>query len=111
MEPLKIDQLPPSITFDQLPAAVFLLIREFQTFKLTFQSAPLEPADQLMTVDQAAKFLSLAKPTIYAMLSRGELPNLKRGKRVYFQKTDLLNYLKAGRRKSFHQLKDEGRGK
>ena len=99
------------LTFDQIPAALSLLLREVNSIKLAFQAEPTEPADQLMTVDQAAKFLTLAKPTIYAMLSRGELPNLKRGKRVYFQKSDLLNYLKAGRRKSYQQLRDEGRGK
>jgi excisionase family DNA binding protein len=99
------------LTFDQIPAALSLLLREVNSIKLALQAEPTEPVDQLMTVDQAAKFLTLAKPTIYAMISRGELPNLKRGKRVYFLKSDLLNYLQAGRRKSYHQLKEEGRGK
>ncbi|KAF0202241.1 MAG: mobilizable transposon Xis [Bacteroidetes bacterium] len=87
-----------TLTFDQLPAAISLLIREVNSLKIALQLAPPEQADQLLTVDQAAAFLSLAKPTIYAMLSRGELPNLKRGKRVYFQKSDLLRYLKEGKR-------------
>lgn len=99
-----------TLTFDQLPAAISLLIREVNSLKLALQSAPPEPADQLLTVDQAAAFLTLAKPTIYAMISRGELPNLKRGKRVYFQKSDLLNYLKEGRRKTYQQINAEARG-
>jgi len=100
-----------TLTFDTLPAAISLLIREVNSIKLALQASPPEPADQLMTVGQAAEYLSLAKPTIYAMLSRGELPNLKRGKRVYFQKADLFSYLTAGRRKSYQQLKNEGRNK
>lgn len=103
---MDLEKLPPALTFDQLPAAVFLLIREFHSLKLALQ-APQEPADQLMTVDQAAEFLTLAKPTIYAMISRGELPNLKRGKRVYFQKSDLLSYLLAGKRKTYKQIRSE----
>lgn len=99
-----------TLTFDQLPAAISLLIREVNSLKQFLQSTPPETADQLLTVDQAAAFLTLAKPTIYAMLSRGELPNLKRGKRVYFQKSDLLNYLKEGRRKTYQQIKAEARG-
>ncbi len=99
-----------TLTFDQLPAAISLLIREVSSIKLALQSAPPEQADQLLTVDQAAAFLTLAKPTIYAMLSRGELPNLKRGKRVYFQKSDLLNYLKEGRRKTYQEINAEARG-
>jgi excisionase family DNA binding protein len=98
-----------NLTFDQLPAAISLLIKEVNSIKLALQADPHEPSDQLYTVEQTAEFLTLAKPTIYAMISRGELPNLKRGKRVYFEKSALLDYLKAGRRKSYQELKDEGR--
>ena len=100
-----------TVTFDNLPAAVSLLLREVAIIKNSLQVSVTEPVDQLFTVEQAAQFLTLAKPTIYAMISRGELPNLKRGKRVYFQKSDLLSYLKAGRRKTFQQLAEEGRNK
>ena len=100
-----------TITFENLPAAVSLILREVYSIKLALQASPQEQTDQLMTVGQAAEYLSLAKPTIYAMISRGELPNLKRGKRVYFQKADLFSYLTAGRRKSYQQLKNEGRNK
>ncbi len=86
------------ITFDQLPGAVSQLLREVASIKATLENKHPEPADQLLTVDQAAEFLTLAKPTIYAMLSKGKLPNLKRGKRVYFHKSQLLEYLNAGRR-------------
>ena len=100
-----------TLTFENLPAAISLLIREVNSIKLALQANPPEAPDQFLTVDQAAKFLTLAKPTIYVMVSRGDLPYIKRGKRVYFQKSDLLNYLKAGRRKSFKELRDETRGK
>ena len=98
-----------NLTFDQLPAAVSQLLRDVNSIKIALAANPPEPVDEFLTVDQASKFISKAKPTIYAMLSRGELPNLKRGKRVYFLKADLVNYLKAGRRKTFQQLADEGR--
>ena len=45
--------------------------------------------DDLLTVQQAAKFLSLAVSTIYSMVSRGELPCMKRTKRIYFSRLDL----------------------
>ena len=100
-----------NLTFENLPAAISQLIRDVNSIKISLQSCTPEQANQLMTVDQAATFLTLAKPTIYAMISRGELPNLKRGKRVYFEKSALLDYLKAGRRKSYQQLSDDGRAK
>lgn len=100
-----------TLTFENLPAAISQLIRDVNSIKLSLQASPPEPVDEFLTVDQASIFISKAKPTIYAMLSRGELPNLKRGKRVYFLKADLISYLKAGRRKTFQQLADEGRNK
>lgn len=98
-----------NLTFENLPAAISQLIRDVNSIKISLQSGAPDQDDQLMTVDQAATFLTLAKPTIYAMLSRGDLPNMKRGKRCYFQKSDLLAYLKAGKRKSFQQLAAGGR--
>ncbi|MBK7037585.1 MAG: helix-turn-helix domain-containing protein [Chitinophagales bacterium] len=53
--------------------------------------------DELLTVQSAAKFLSLSVPTIYTKISKGELPVIKRDKRCYFTKADLMSYLKEGR--------------
>jgi len=61
---------------------------------------PSELSEQLFTIQQAADFLSLAVPTIYSMVSRGELPYMKRSKRLYFSRLELINYLKAGRKKT-----------
>lgn len=57
-------------------------------------------ADELLTVQDAAKFLSLSVPTIYGLISKNELPVMKRSKRCYFSKIELINYLKQGRKKT-----------
>jgi len=69
--------------------------------------APQPEADELLTVQQAAQFLSLSVPTIYGLISRGKLPTMKRSKRCYFSKLELMNYLKAGRRKSDAEIEQE----
>jgi excisionase family DNA binding protein len=56
--------------------------------------------DELLTVQDAAKFLSLTVPTVYGLISKGELPVMKRSKRCYFSKVELIDYLKQGRRKT-----------
>jgi len=57
---------------------------------------PQEDPDKLMTIQQAAEFLSLSVPTLYTKVSREkDFPHLKRGKRLYFLKENLLNYLKG----------------
>ena len=58
----------------------------------------------LLTVSQTADFLSLAVPTIYSMVSRGNLPFMKRSKRIYFSRTELMDYLKAGRKQTTAEM-------
>lgn len=64
---------------------------------------PHRPGDELLTIEQAADFLSLTKPTIYKMVSRGIIPSMKRSKRFYFSREDLTNYIKRGRRETKKQ--------
>ena len=56
--------------------------------------------EELFDVQEAANFLKLTPDTIYTKVSRGELPVMKRGKRLYFSSTELLAYLKEGRKKT-----------
>jgi len=59
-----------------------------------------EQTEKLLTIKEAAKFLDFTVPTVYAKVSRGELPVMKRGKRLYFSNIELVEYLKAGRKKT-----------
>ncbi len=58
------------------------------------------PQEQLLTIQEAADFLNLTVPTLYSKVSKGELPVMKRSKRLYFSRTELLDYIKQGRKKS-----------
>ena len=71
-----------------------------------------EPNDQqerLLTIQEAADFLSLTVPTMYSKVSKGELPVMKRSKRLYFSRTELLEYLKDGRKKSNAEIEQEAK--
>ena len=63
--------------------------------------------EQLLTIQQAAEFLSLSVPTLYSKVSKGELPVMKRGKRLYFSRTELMEYIKEGRKKSNAEIEQE----
>jgi excisionase family DNA binding protein len=63
--------------------------------------------DELLTVQGTAKFLSLSVPTVYGLISKGELPVMKRSKRCYFSKVELINYLKQGRKKTLAETASE----
>ena len=63
--------------------------------------------EELLTVQEAAKFLSLSVPTIYSKVNKGELPVMKRSKRLYFSNYELMDYLKQGRIKTNSELDQE----
>jgi excisionase family DNA binding protein len=68
------------------------------------QAATTTPPDKLLTIQAAAEFLSLAVPTIYSKVSKGELPVMKRSKRLYFSRIELMEYLKEGRKKTISEI-------
>jgi len=65
--------------------------------------------EQLLTVQGAAEFLGLTVPTIYSKCSRNEIPFMKRSKRLYFSSTELMEYLKDGRKKSNAEIEAEAK--
>ena len=98
------------ITFEQLPKAVTTLqetVNDIKRILLEKSSESQPAADELLTVQDTAKFLSLSVPTIYGFISKGELPVMKRSKRCYFSKVELINYLKDGKRKTVTELETE----
>lgn len=79
---------------------------------LKHQSNQVTPADQpeqwfdlndLIKYDPEKR----TKPTWYSKISRGEVPYHKRGKKVYFLKTEIDEWLKAGKRKSNAEIEAE----
>lgn len=101
-----------NLTFDQLPQAVTMLTKEVSELKrllIEKQEQPTDQPEQLLTIQEAAEFLSLTVPTMYSKVSKGELPVMKRSKRLYFSRTELLEYIKDGRKKSNAEIDQEAK--
>lgn len=77
------------LQFNDLPKAIVELqesVKEIKQLLLQKNEESRSDSDQLLTVEDTAKFLSLSVPTIYGLISKGDLPMMKRGKRCYFSK-------------------------
>ena len=85
-----------------IESALKKVISELHSTNIT-QSEP----EILLTVQEAAKFLRLSVPTIYTLISKREIPVMKRSKRCYFLKSELIDYLKAGRNKTKREIKNK----
>ena len=100
-----------NLTFEQLPTAVTLLTKEVSELKeIILKSKEQHPTPQpekLLTIQEAAELLCLTVPTIYSKVSKGELPVMKRSKRLYFSQSELMEYLKAGKKKTSADIEAE----
>jgi excisionase family DNA binding protein len=99
------------LTFEKLPEAVKMLTQEVSEMKRLLmdkqEQSPTNHPEQLFTIQKASEFLSLSVCTIYSKVSKKEIPYMKRGKRLYFSQTELMDYLKGGRKKSQEEINEE----
>ena len=99
-----------NLTFNELPQAVSDLTREIKAIKellLSNKSESTPEEDQLLTIQQAGQLLNLSVPTLYGYVQRSEIPVSKRGKRLYFSKKELLDWVKEGRKKTNSEIEKE----
>lgn len=69
------------------------------------ESKPPAETEQLLTVRQAAAFLDLTPASIYGLVHAAKIPGTcKRGKRLYFSKQELTDWIKSGRKQTAAEL-------
>ncbi len=97
------------LSFDKLPKAVAKLSNEVSEIKrILLQSKDKEPEkDKLFTVKEAAEFLELSVPTIYGYVQHKQIPVMKKHKRLYFSKQELMDWIKGGRKKTVSEIQAE----
>jgi excisionase family DNA binding protein len=99
------------VTFDSLPEAVSELFNKLHNIEtLLTQKGTAQPApegEELLSVKEAAVFLRLKVPTVYGLISKGQIPVLKPGKHCYFSKSDLLHYINEGRKQSRAEIESD----
>ena len=91
-----------TITFDNLPSNFYKLFQKVERMEAMLErlQKPAEETDPIYTTEQAMAFLNIARPTIYFLKSKGVLRSIKKGKKLYFLKSDLVKYLMSGMQKT-----------
>ncbi|MCX6250354.1 MAG: helix-turn-helix domain-containing protein [Bacteroidetes bacterium] len=95
------------ITFDNLPKAVYQLFEKLDSIEriLLTQSRTLPPEPDIpIDAQETADFLGVTLSTVYILNQKHEIPSCKRGKRLYFFKKDLIEWIKVGRRKTLSEI-------
>ena len=85
-------------------------IKEAQTEIQPTKVEPTDQPEQLLTIDEVATLLHLTKPTVYSKVSKNELPGVcKQGKRLYFDRQTIIDWIKQGRKKSNAEIEQEAK--
>ena len=53
--------------------------------------------DRFLTIDEASKLIDLAKPSVYGLVHKNKIPYHKKSKRLYFLKSEILDWIKSGK--------------
>ena len=97
-----------NLSFDQLPKAVSQLFDKLNSIENLLNNKNSQPeGDQLLTIKQAGELIRLSVPTLYGYVSRNEIPFSKKGKRLYFSKQQLFEWVQEGRRKTKSEIQLE----
>lgn len=99
-----------SYKFEDLPdilGALSLRIENIERILIDYNKSGKVIDNDLLSIEEASKFLKLSVATIYSKVCKNEIPVNKQGKRLYFCRTELLDWIKSGRIKTIAEIHQE----
>jgi excisionase family DNA binding protein len=98
------------VTFDNLPKVVSEIRIKLDRLENMIQDLldqRPEEFDKFLNIDEAAKFLSTSKATLYRKVMDREIPVMKQMGRLYFSSKELREFILAGRKKTREEIERE----
>jgi excisionase family DNA binding protein len=97
-------------TFEDLPNIIGKLFVKLDKIEKLLKARKINNSDnneELLTIEGAAELLKLSVATIYTKVCKNEIPVNKQGKRLYFYRAELLDWIKSGRIKTSAEIQQE----
>lgn len=93
-------------TFDQLPNVVFQLTNDVRELKalLLQKVQPQNDIETPINLDAVEEITGLSKPTLYGYVQRNEIPFYKKGNRLKFFKSEIIDWIKTGKQKTVKEV-------
>lgn len=98
-----------ALKFENLPSAVVELLKG-QGEILTLLSNKAEPQSEIETpiqLNDVVLITGLTKPTLYGYVQRNEISYHKKGNRLYFFKSEIIDWIKEGKVKTLKEIEAE----
>lgn len=65
--------------------------------------------NDIIDFGEALVLTGYAKPTLYAKTGKGEIPHFKKGRKLFFRRSELIQWIEEGRRKTKKDLDELAR--
>jgi len=98
------------MTFEQTQQEVSEMKKGFQRLealllkKLENQQPEIEPP---LNIKEVSKLTELSVPTLYGYVQRNEMPYYKKGNRLKFFKSEIIDWIKEGKVKSISEIETD----
>ncbi|WP_055445537.1 helix-turn-helix domain-containing protein [Lacinutrix himadriensis] len=94
------------IPFEQTQQDVAEVKKELKELKALLQSNAKQQSqtDDPLTIDEIVKLTGYTKPTIYGYCQKNEIPHHKKNGRLFFFKTEIIDWIKEGKQKTVKEL-------
>ena len=66
-----------------------------------------EEKDDILSFDQALKFLQISSPKLYGLTSKKTIPFMKKDNKLYFSREELTEWILEGRIKTNKEIEEE----
>lgn len=92
--------------FENLPNAIAELQRGQSELKALLQNKanPQPEIETPLNIKEISKLTELSVPTLYGYVQRNEMPYYKKGNRLKFFKSEIINWIKEGKVKSVSEI-------
>ncbi|CAM1352365.1 helix-turn-helix domain-containing protein [Tenacibaculum insulae] len=95
------------ITFENFPIVLAQILKEQKELKtlLLSKSTSQQPElEEPINIKEVSKLTELSVPTLYGYVQRNEIPHYKKGNRLKFFKTEIINWVKDGKVKTVSEI-------
>lgn len=63
-----------------------------------------KPKNEILDINGAVEITGNSKNTIYQLTSKKLIPHFKRGRKLYFKRSELLKWIEAGKQKTVDEM-------
>ena len=93
------------LNFEELPQATAFLLEKVEELTISINEMKqllkrqTAAKEEMIGINEACEILSLAKPTVYALVQANKIPYYQPGKMLKFKRTELMEWMEKSRKK------------